>query len=185
MGGIGGMVHKELVGIDPNDPPRLHDRAAVGFDLEAGWATHQSNIKPERDWFETVIQVAMVAVVSYISAGQLGPAAASAMGLTTTAANGAVVLTAAGVMVSGAVAGAATSLVSGMMSGNLTFKGVLQGALAGGLSAGLLDQLGPVAAKAGPPRCGTSRSKPRAEPRPLVFVSLRRPRDHFGAGASL
>ena len=82
---IGWMAHKELVGIDPNDPPRLHDRHAVGFDLEAGWAPHHSNIKPERDWFETVIQVAMVAVVSYISAGQLGPAAASAMGLTTTA----------------------------------------------------------------------------------------------------
>jgi hypothetical protein len=150
MAGIGGMVHKELVGIDPNDPPRLHDRGAVGFDLEAGWATHHSNIKPERDWFETVIQVAMVAVVSYISAGQLGPAAASAMGLTTTAANGAVVLTTAGVMVSGALAGAATSLVSGMMSGNLTFKGVLQGALAGGLSAGLIKELGPIAAQAGP-----------------------------------
>jgi hypothetical protein len=150
MGGVGGMVHKDLVGIDPNDPPRLHDREAIGFDLEAGWATHHSNIKPERDWFETVVQVAMVAVVSYISAGQLGPAAASAMGLTTTTATGATVLTTAGVMVSGAVAGAATSIASGMMSGNLTFKGVLQGALAGGLSGGLIKELGPIAASAGP-----------------------------------
>ena len=147
VSGIGWMAHKELVGIDPNDPPRLHDRAAVGFDLEAGWATHHSNIKPERDWFETAIQVAMVAVVSYISAGQLGPAAASAMGLTTA---GGASLTAAGIVVSAAVAGAATSAFSGLINGNLTLKGVLQGALAGGLSAGLLDQLGPRAAKAGP-----------------------------------
>jgi len=149
MGGIGGMVHKELVGINPNDPPRLHDREAIGFDLEAGWATHHSNIKPERDWFETVVKVAMVAVVSYISAGKLGPAAASAMGLTTTTAAGATALTTAGVVVSAAVAGAATSAFSGLINGNLTLKGVLQGALAGGLSAGLLDQLGPLAAKAG------------------------------------
>ena len=150
MGGIGWMVHKELACIDPSDPPRLHDSNAVGFDLEAGWATPHSNIKPERDWFETAIKVAMVAVVSYISAGQLGPQAATAMGLTTTAANGTVALSTAGIMVSGAIAGGATSLVSGMMNGNVTFKSVLQGALAGGLSAGLIRELGPIAAQAGP-----------------------------------
>lgn len=143
MYGVGGpMGHKDLIGINPNDPPRLHNRDAVGFDLEAGWATAHGNIKQKRDWFETVVQVAMVAVVSYVSAGTLGPAAAGAMGLSTT--------TVAGAMVSAAVAGAATSVASGMMSGNLSLKGVLQGALAGGLSAGLMTQLGPLAASAGP-----------------------------------
>jgi len=146
----GQMHHKDLRGINPNDPPRLHDRGAVGFDLEVGWATAHGNIKQKRDWFETVVQVAMVAVVSYVSAGTLGPAAAGAMGLTTTTAAGATMLTAAGTVVSAAVAGAATSVASGMISGNLTFKGVLQGALAGGLSAGLMTQLGPWAAGVGP-----------------------------------
>ena len=143
MHGVGGqMGHKDLIGINPNDPPRLHNRDAVGFDLEAGWATAHGNIKQKRDWFETVVQVAMVAVVSYVSAGTLGPAAAGALGLSTT--------TVAGAMVSAAVAGAATSVASGMMSGNLSLKGVLQGALAGGLSAGLMTQLGPMAASVGP-----------------------------------
>jgi hypothetical protein len=136
MYGVGGaMGHKDLIGINPNAPPDLRNREAVGFDLEAGWATAHGNIKEKRDWFETVVQVAMVAVVSYVSAGTLGPAAAGAMGLSTT--------TVAGAMVSAAVAGAATSVASGMMSGNLTLKGVLQGALAGGLSAGLMTQFGP------------------------------------------
>lgn len=136
LGGVGGaMGHKDLVGINPNDPPDLRNREAVGFDLEAGWATAHGNIKEKHDWFESVVQVAIVAAVSYVSAGTLGPAAAGAMGLSTT--------TVAGAMVSAAVAGAATSVASGMMSGNLTLKGVLQGALAGGLSAGLMTQFGP------------------------------------------
>ena len=137
MWGVGGgMSHKELVRIDPNHAPRLNDNSAVGFDLETGWATHHSNIHQKRDWFETVVQVAIVAAVSYVSAGTLGPAVAGAVGVSS----------ATGVaVVSAAVAGAAGSMAGGMLSGNLNFKDVLRGALAGGLSAGLTSGFGQVA----------------------------------------
>jgi hypothetical protein len=131
---VGGrMAHRDLVSIDPNRPPELNDNNAVGFDLEAGWATHQSNIHEDRDWFETIVQVAIVAAVTYVSAGTLGPAVAGAVGVTSTVGVG---------IVSAAVAGAAGSAVSGAMNGNLSLKGVLQGALAGGLSAGLMSGIG-------------------------------------------
>ena len=138
----GGMGHKDLVAINPNDPPRLHNRDAVGFDLEAGWATAHGNIKQSRDWFETIVQAAIVGVVSYVSAGTLGPAVAGAIGVSS----------ATGVaVVSAAVAGAAGSLAGGMMNGSVNFKDILRGALAGGLSAGLLNALTPaVNAAAGP-----------------------------------
>ena len=143
MHGVGGaMGHKDLREINPNDPPRLHNRDAVGFDLEAGWATAHGNIKQKRDWFETIVQAAIVGVVSYVSAGTLGPAVAGAIGVTS----------ATGVaVVSAAVAGAAGSLAGGMMNGSVNFKDILRGALAGGLSAGLLNTLTPaVQAAAGP-----------------------------------
>ncbi len=132
MQGAGGaMSHRELVSLDPNHAPRLNNNSAVGFDLEAGWATHHSNIHQKRDWFETVVQLAIVGVVSWVSAGTLGAAAASAVG-------GGV----AGAVAGAAVVGAAASAASGMLSGNLTFKGVLQGALSGALTAGLMGSLG-------------------------------------------
>jgi hypothetical protein len=127
----GGMSHRELVSLDPNNAPRLNNDSAVGFDLEAGWATSQSNIHQDRDWFETVLQVAAVAVVSYFTAGAAsGWAAAAGWGATGTA------------VIAGAAAGAAGSLVSGAMNGNLAFKDILRGALAGGLSGGLLAEFG-------------------------------------------
>ncbi len=141
MQGVGGtMSHRELVSLDPNNAPRLNNDSAVGFDLEAGWATHPSNIHQDRDWFETVLQVAAVAVVSYFTAGAAsGWAAAAGWGATGTA------------VIAGAAAGAAGSLVSGVMSGNLAFKDILRGALAGGLSGGLLAEFGgTVAANYGP-----------------------------------
>ncbi len=134
------MTHGELVSIDPNSPPDLNNDQAVGFDLEAGWATSQVNLHQDTDWFETVVKVAIVAVVAYASAGTLGPAVAGSMGMSTAAAGTAVTaasLTTGGVIVSAAVAGAATSVASGIVNDNLTFKGVLQGALAGALTGGL------------------------------------------------
>ncbi len=142
--GVGGaMSHTALRQLNINDTPRLHDRNAVGFDLEAGWVTHPSNIRESRDLFETVVQVFIVGVVSYASFTALGPAAASAMGLTTTGAAGTTVLTAGGVVVASAVAGATTTAVSGAMNGNFAWRDVLRGALAGGLSAGLMNTFGP------------------------------------------
>ncbi len=143
MWGVGGgMSHKELVRIDPNHAPRLNDSGAVGFDLETGWATHHSNIHQKRDWFETVVQVAFVAAVTYFSAGTLGPAVAgAAMGTTAAAATA----TVAGMAISGAVAGAAGALASGMVNGDVNFKDVLRGALAGGLTGGMLKAVGTAA----------------------------------------
>jgi hypothetical protein len=132
MQGVGGaMSHRELVRLDPNHTPRLNNDSAVGFDLEVGWATHHGNIHQKRDWLETVVQVAAVAVVSYFTAGAAsGWAAAAGWGATASA------------VAAGAAAGAAGSLVSGAMNGNLAFKDILRGALAGGLSGGLLAEFG-------------------------------------------
>ena len=94
------------------------------------------------DWFETVVQVAIVAAVSYVSAGTLGPMLAGSIGVTSTAGIA---------VVSATLAGAASATVSGVMNGNLTFKGVLQGVLSGALTAGLMNGLGgAVADIAGP-----------------------------------
>ena len=129
MGGPGsGMYHRDLVRIDPNAPPRLNDNSAIGFDLEAGWATHHSNIHQKRDWFETVVQVAIVAAAAWATGGAAATWAAGAgYGAT------------AGAVIAGAAAGATASAVSGAMNGNLSFKGILQGALSGAITGGLLQ----------------------------------------------
>jgi hypothetical protein len=144
----GGMSHTALRPININDTPRLHDRSAVGFDLDAGWVTHPSNIREKRDWLETVVVGAIVGVVSYVSAGLGSQAAVGFLGMATGSTGAAVV--------GAAAAGAAASTVSGAINGNLTWKGILQGALAGGLSAGLLNgPLGAAVANSGAGAVGT------------------------------
>jgi A nuclease family of the HNH/ENDO VII superfamily with conserved AHH len=144
LDGMGGsMSHTQLVSLDPNHVPRLNDGNAVGFDLEAGWATHHSNIYRKRDWVDTLANVVFVAAVSWFSVGTLGPAVAGGLGFNTTVA-GSTVLTAAGVVVSASVVGAAGSLANGLFNGNVNLKDILKGALAGGLTAGLLN--GPLGA---------------------------------------
>ena len=134
MEGAGGYLrHAALVSLDLNHIPRLNNDAAVGFDLEAGWATHGDNIHERRDWLGTVVQIFIVGVVSWVSAGTLGPWVAGAVGATGTV---------AAAVVSAAVVGAAASAASGVMNGNLTFQGVLKGAFAGALTAGLTGALG-------------------------------------------
>jgi Bacterial EndoU nuclease len=166
----GEMAHTELITLDLNNKPSLRDDAAVGFDLRAGWVTSSANLYKKQDWIDIALPLIIVAVVSYFSAGTLGPEAAGAMGLTesaaataatattaatttaatTTAATTTAVtatvttagtLTATGMVVSAAIAGAATSLVSGMLYDNLSFKGVLIGALTGALSVKALQEL--------------------------------------------
>ncbi len=117
------MSHNELRSLDPNHAPRLNNDSAVGFDFDAGWATHHSNIHQKRDWFETVVQVAFVAAAAWVTGG----AAASAGW---------------GVIGSAAAAGAAGSFVSGAMNGDLSLKNVLRGALSGALTAGLVGPVG-------------------------------------------
>ena len=125
---LGAMRHDALVRLDPNHAPRLNDANAVGFDFDVGWATHQSNIHQKRDWFETVVQVAIVAVAAWATGGAAATWAAGAgYGAGATAA------------IAGAAAGASASAVSGAMNGNLSFKGVLQGALSGALTGGLMQ----------------------------------------------
>lgn len=149
MSGIGGgMTHNELARIDPNAPPRLNNDSAVGFDLEAGWATHHSNIHQKKDWLDQLVQVTIMVGVGYLTAGTLGPAVAGSMGLTTTV--GGATLTTAGLAVSAGVVGAATSLASGMLSGNLSLQNVLKGALGGALTAGITSSLGSTLTNLGP-----------------------------------
>ncbi len=124
MGGAGGpMSHNELRSLDLNHTPRLNDNNAVGFDFDAGWATHHGNIHQKRDWFETVVQVAFVAAAAWVTGG-----AAAGAGW--------------GVIGSAAAAGAAGSFVSGAMNGDLSLKNVLRGALSGALTAGLVGPVG-------------------------------------------
>ena len=124
LGGAGGpMSHTELVSLDPNHAPRLNNDGAVGFDFDAGWATHHSNIHQKRDWFETVVQVVIVAAAAWVTGG-----AAAGAGW--------------GVVGSAAAAGAAGSFVSGAMNGDLSLKNVLRGALSGALTAGLVGPVG-------------------------------------------
>ena len=119
-----------LVRVGLDGTAELFDKGQVYYEPMMGFVTPETNVKPpEPDFFDKFMPMIMVAVVSYFSAGTLGPAAAGAMGLTGTAAT----------VASAAIAGAATSMVSGMISGNLTFKGILQGALSGALTAGLFS----------------------------------------------
>jgi hypothetical protein len=137
MTGFGGaLAHSQLISLDLNNKPSLRDDAAVGFDLQAGWATAHGNIYKKQGWVDVAIPLIMVAAVSYFSAGTLGPAAASAMGATAG--------TTTAVVVAAAVTGAATSLVSGLLYDNLSFKGVLIGALTGAVTAGAMQGLGNV-----------------------------------------
>jgi DNA/RNA non-specific endonuclease len=137
----GRMQHTTLHPLNINDTPRLNDRNAVGFDVDAGWVTVPRNIHESRDWFETVVTGFIVGVVSYASFNTLGPWAASAMGLTGTGAT----------VASAAVASATASAASGAISGNFAWKDVLTGAFAGGLTAGLMTQYGAaVQSAAGP-----------------------------------
>jgi DNA/RNA non-specific endonuclease len=136
------MRHSELVGINLNDPPDLHQAEAIGFDFAVGWSTSHANIDHGTDWFETVAQLVIIAAVAWVSAGTLGPAVAGSMGMSTAAAGATVTaatLTTSGLIVSAAVVGAATSLASGLLNDNLSLKGVLRGALAGALTAGLMQ----------------------------------------------
>jgi hypothetical protein len=103
LSGLGGaMGHTALHALNINDTPRLNDNNAVGFDLEAGWVTSPGNIHQSRDWFETAVEVAIVGIVSYVSAGTLGAEAAGALGMTTTTAAGTTALTASGLVVASA-----------------------------------------------------------------------------------
>ncbi len=127
----GAMAHRDLVGIDPNAPPRLHDPDAVGFDFDAGWATAAGNVRVEQDFVDRAFPVIFVAAVSVLTAGTIGPYLGMTFNLGTTAT----------AVVTGAIAGAAASAASGAVSGNLSLRDMLRGALTGALSAGLTSQL--------------------------------------------
>ena len=92
------LSQQELTTINIADPPELYNNGAVSFMPMQGFVTSAQNIKPDEDWFDQLVPIIIVAVVSYFSAGTLGPAAAGAMGL----AEG----TLAATVVSAAVAGA-------------------------------------------------------------------------------
>ncbi len=142
--GGGRMIHRELVSIDLNRPPRLNNDRAVGFDLDAGWATANSNIHQHRDWFETAVKIVLVAGITYATAG-LGSYVA---GATTAAASGAGasagVAAALGAAAGAATMGAVTSMASGIVNGNFSLKNVLRGALAGAITGGLGGSFGPL-----------------------------------------
>jgi A nuclease family of the HNH/ENDO VII superfamily with conserved AHH len=128
----GRMQHTSLHPLNINDTPRLNDRNAVGFDVDAGWVTDPRNIHESRDWFETAVTGFIVGVVSYATFGAASTWAAGVFGSGTTTA----------AVATGALTGMAGSAASGVINGNLEFKDILRGALAGGLTAGLMTQYG-------------------------------------------
>ncbi len=134
------LVQQNFRAVNLNDPPRLHDQAGVFWNPLLGWSTHETNIKPKRDWFETIVTVAIIAVVSYVSAGTLGPAVAGALGATAGTLGAAVI--------TGAVVGATTSVVSGAISGNFSWGNVLQGMVLGGLGGAMTFGVGELAQSA-------------------------------------
>src|SRR5207245_11696659 len=146
----GTLTHRELVRIDPNNPPELNNNDAVGFDFEVGWATSHSNIHQDTDWFDQIAQFAMVGLVAWAAwplVSELGAAAGAAVsaavdGAEACTALGATIGGIAGEAATGATMGGVVATTSGMVSGNLSLKGIVQGVLAGGLTAGLLNGLG-------------------------------------------
>jgi A nuclease family of the HNH/ENDO VII superfamily with conserved AHH len=130
----GRMEQQDWVRLDLNGAPELNNDSAVSWDPRVGFVTHNSNIHEDTDWFEVAVQVIIIAVVAYVSAGTLGAAAASAVG-------GGF----AGAVAAGAVVGATTAVASGAMNGNLTWEGILKGALLGGIGGGLSFGIGELA----------------------------------------
>ncbi len=111
------IVDQDLVHINLNDPPDLHDSNGVFWHPLVGWSTHHSNIDRGRDWFETIVTIVIVAVAAYFTGGY----AASFF------AQGSLAAAVAG----GAAAGATASAVSGVISGNFSWSNVLRGAAMG------------------------------------------------------
>lgn len=114
----GGLSHAVLVPVDLNAPPRLYSSAGVGFDAELGWSTPAGNLRDKPKVLQQAAAIAVVAAVSYFTAGATAHL---------------------GAVVSGAAAGAAASLASGTIAGEVSLKSVLQGALGGALTAGILQ----------------------------------------------
>lgn len=128
--GDGGVQDGELFALDLGNPRRLNNDAAVSFDPELGWVTPSANLYQHRSFFDKAMPIAMVAFVSWMTAG-----AASAANW--------------GYVGSAAAAGAAASFTSGAIHGNLSLKGVLIGAVSGALTAGLTPELTGVLKDAG------------------------------------
>ena len=124
----------EMVKVDLNAPPKLHQMEGVHWNPLLGWVTHQSNIKRSRDWFETVVKLVIVAVVSYVTFG---------------VATGGAVASFWGAVAGGAAAGAAGAATSGVLNGNFDWGDVLKGAALGGIGGGLSYGAGQLAQDAG------------------------------------
>lgn len=120
--GDSGVLDGDLIALELNHAPRLNNDAAIGFDPQLGWVTSRDNLYEHRSWLDKAVPIAMVAFVSWATAG-----AASAAGW--------------GAIGSAAAAGAAASFAGGVINGNLSLKGVLIGAVSGALTAGLTPGL--------------------------------------------
>jgi len=123
----GQMSHDDVRNIVLSSPPRLHDAQAVYFVPGAGWVTPDGNIKRSRNWFSDLIKVAIVGVLTYVTAGAAAGFAAGAFGAGTATA----------AVAGAAITGAASSVYSSAVYGGFSWDNVLRGAFAGALTAGL------------------------------------------------
>ena len=116
------------VAFDINTPPPLYDPTQIAWTVAQGWVTAFGNIEPVRpktNWFETLVETALVVGVAVISGGLAGPALAGALGV---AQSGAAFAAAAGF-----AAGAASATASGLIHENLSLASIIKGAVLGGL----------------------------------------------------
>jgi hypothetical protein len=136
----------ELVRLDLNGPPDLHDQNGVVWDPRLGWVTHRSNLDEGTDWFGMLVTIVIIAVVSYVSCGAASGWATAAMVEAGAAAGTA---TFVGAVVGGAAAGAASAAVSGAINGNFSWSNVLRGMALGAVGGGLTYGAGQLAQGAG------------------------------------
>ena len=126
----GRIVDADLVNLNLNAPPDLHNAEAVYWNPLLGWVTAQQNIDEGTDWAGIILGAVFVAVVSVCTYGAATGWASAGLAQTVAA---------------GAAAGAAGSAASGAINGNFNWGAVLRGGAFGALSAGLNYGVGTLA----------------------------------------
>ncbi|MFZ5542576.1 MAG: hypothetical protein ACOZJZ_03380, partial [Pseudomonadota bacterium] len=142
-------AHGEVVTIDAQGHPELHQREAVWFDPAMGFVTHAANVVQHEDWIDKAAPVVFAAFMTWLTcggagslfaAGSAGASAAAASSMSTlvgSAAAGATGSAVAGTLASAATVSALHSVFSGVASGTLSFRDVLRSAATGALTAGI------------------------------------------------
>ncbi len=143
-----------LLTIDANST-NLGQLSLVQFDPLSGWITPTSNLMPDEDWFDLVMEVAVPVIVAYIAfntggafaewleltaveAGAGASAAGSAgatSGASAVTGSSAATLSPVGTVVSSAVSAGLSATFNGLSNDRLSWKSVIRAVLSGALTA--------------------------------------------------